>query len=192
MYPIRFLALSALFYVTLLTVFGDNNPHPAATSTTQAASVVLYTPHTAPKTTTTTTSSLPPVSTAHEALQADLSDPEALPVISVDPDTPCYGWLTLAVEQGWPDDPTTLTTLGERIYAESRCQSGAINPGTGDSGLLQINPPTHRAWVEDIFGEPFEVAMSDPAKNLRFAWMLYSSREQNGQCGWKPWGIPCP
>lgn len=188
MNPFRFLALSALFYVTLLTVFGHNDPTPAPSTSTSPAPVVLYAPVTAPASTTSTTS--PP--TAHDALQADLADPDAFPAIELPADTPCVEWMPLAVEQGWPNDPAVLTVLAGRMWVESRCLAGAVNGDTGDNGLLQINPPTHRAWVEATFGEPFETAMADPAKNLRFAWMLYSSREAKGQCGWTPWGIPCP
>jgi hypothetical protein len=31
--------------------------------------------------------------------------------------------------------------------------------------------------------------MSDPTLNLRFAYLLYSEREQAGKCGWQPWKL---
>ena len=188
MNPFKFLALSGLFYVTLLTIFGDTTQPPTPTSTTRPAPIVLYAPVTAPTTTSSTTTA----PTAHDALQADLADPAAFLEVDLPADTPCQEWMPLAVQQGWPNDPTVLTVLAGRMWVESRCLAAAVNGNTGDNGLLQINPPTHREWVEATFGEPFEVAMADPAKNLRFAWMLYSSREAKGQCGWTPWGIPCP
>jgi len=86
-----------------------------------------------------------------------------------------------------------LETLGRVLYKESRCQPLVYGgPGTHnwDVGLTQINQ-IHRAWVEEIFGAPYEVAMSDPWKNLHFAFRLWESRELEGKCGWKPWSLPC-
>ena len=46
-----------------------------------------------------------------------------------------------------------------------------------------------QAWINDL-GWTHE-QMKDPLINLRFAWLLYSGREANGQCGWTPWSLPC-
>ena len=44
-------------------------------------------------------------------------------------------------------------------------------------------------WINDL-GWTHE-QMKDPLINLRFAWLLYSGREANGQCGWTPWSLSC-
>lgn len=106
----------------------------------------------------------------------------------------------LAMSVGWQEEHwSTLSTV---LWTESRCRNlipvrAGGSPSDAkwfnghDWGPTQINKPVHKEFVEQIFGEPFEVAMADPAKNLRFAYILYSSREAEGKCGWKPWSEPC-
>jgi hypothetical protein len=72
------------------------------------------------------------------------------------------------------------------MWRESRCTPTADSGP--DHGLTQINQ-IHTQWITDL-GWTF-ADMKDPAKNLRFAWLLYSGREANGQCGWTPWSLPC-
>lgn len=98
----------------------------------------------------------------------------------------CGRWMPLAIAQGWPDNPVILKTLDRICWRESR---GIPDADSGpDHGLTQINE-IHTKWLKD-FGWTHE-DMKDPAKNLRFAWLLYSGREANGQCGWTPWSIKC-
>jgi hypothetical protein len=69
----------------------------------------------------------------------------------------------------------------ERFMRILKCENGNhktdrvnINKdGSKDLGLAQINDKYHRQRVEQMFGEPFEVAMSDGLKNLIYASHLY-------------------
>ena len=98
----------------------------------------------------------------------------------------CGVWFPLAISQGWPDNPVVLKTLNRIMWRESRCTADADSGP--DHGLMQINQ-IHSKWLDDL-GWTHE-DMKDPAANLRFAWLLYSGREANGQCGWTPWAIKC-
>lgn len=126
-------------------------------------------------TTSTTTSTQPPTTVA-----------------AVPPDTHCQELFPTAIEVGWPNDPAILQKLGQLLWKETRCQNiiaGDPRFNGHDWGPAQINEPSHRAWVEQIFSMPFEQAMADPTLNLRFAFMLYNSRVEAGKCGWKPWSL---
>jgi soluble lytic murein transglycosylase-like protein len=98
----------------------------------------------------------------------------------------CGVWFPLAISQGWPDNPIILKTLDRIMWRESRCTPDADSGP--DHGLMQINQ-IHSKWIDQL-GWTFE-DMKDPAANLRFAWLLYSGREANNQCGWTPWAIKC-
>lgn len=111
-----------------------------------------------------------------------------MPLPLVGPDTPCQEWVPTALDAGWPADREIIETLMSIIWRESRCQPDAWNGH--DAGLAQINQ-IHSDWIVELgFGEHPE-AMFDPARNLGFAWRLYSSREAKGLCGWKPWRLSC-
>ena len=176
------IGIIATLTVIVGALAGTNNDGPSVTTTTAPAV----------QETTTTLG-------AHEALQEDLAETTTsvadttttVPVIvNAALDTPCYEWLGLAVAQGWTNTPEVLEKLGRIIFRESRCIPQIVSK-TSDHGLSQINEPVHRDYVESVFGEPFEVAMADPAKNLAFAWRLYSGREESGRCGWDPWSFSC-
>ena len=98
----------------------------------------------------------------------------------------CGVWFPLAISQGWPDNPAVLKTLDRILWRESRCTADADSGP--DHGLMQINQ-IHSKWLDDL-GWTHE-DMKDPTANLRFAWLLYSGREANNQCGWTPWSIKC-
>lgn len=98
----------------------------------------------------------------------------------------CGVWFPLAIEQGWPDNPIVLKTLDRIMWRESRCQPAADSGP--DHGLMQINQ-IHSDYIEQL-GWTFE-GMKDPTANLRFAYLLWSGREEEGQCGWTPWRIEC-
>ena len=62
------------------------------------------------------------------------------------------------------------------------CENGTHAPdrvninkaGLGyDLGIAQINSKWHTARVEKMFGQPFDVAMKDPWKNLSYAAYMY-------------------
>lgn len=113
-------------------------------------------------------------------------------VVAVPADTHCQEWFPIAIEVGWPNDPAVLIKLGQLLFKETRCQNivaGDPRFNGHDWGPAQINEPSHRAWVEQLFNMPFEEAMADPTLNLRFAFLLYDSIEETGGCGWRPWSL---
>ena len=125
----------------------------------------------------------PPPSTTEAPLVAD-------PLDFVDEARGMYGecgeFHDMALSVGWGE--SEWKTLSRVMWRESRCQTDAWNGH--DAGLTQINQ-IHSKWISDM-GLEHPESMFDPALNLRFAYLLYSGREANGQCGWKPWSIPCP
>jgi len=132
-------------------------------------------------TTTTTTTTIPTTTVA------------PVPV-----ETKCQEWFPTAISVGWPNNPETLQKLGRLLWLETRClnltplssDENARNWFNGhDWGPAQINEPSHRAYVEQVFNMPFEESMSDPTLNLRFAFLLYSELEAQGRCGWQPWSL---
>ena len=92
----------------------------------------------------------------------------------------CAEWLPMALREGWPLEE--WPTLSRVLWKESRCD--ALADSGPDHGLSQINR-IHETWLRD-FGWTHE-DMKDPAKNLRFAYMLWNAS------GWEPWSItPSP
>jgi hypothetical protein len=191
MHPFKFLALVAFAYFSLVVVFGSSSDSPPET-TIKVPQTVQIVPLTDEQI------------ADQEALIAQMIAEEnatiydepvetstTLPQLArIDPDTKCQEWLPLAVEMGWPNETHILQTLGRVMWKESRCTAQIVSK-TGDHGLTQVNATAHRLWAEDIFGIPFEEAMADPNKNLRFAFLLWNSREEAGKCGWQPWSISC-
>lgn len=177
MNPFKFLGMTFGLYLSLVIVFGggDNaSPEPIPTPTSfPRITVQILSPEQqkdriaelAPSPTTT----IPPVV-----------------IVEVSDDTECQQWLQTALQAGWPNDRKILDRLGFIMWRESRCQPEADSGP--DHGLTQINQ-IHTQWITDL-GWTLE-EMKDPAKNLRFAWLLYSGREANGQCGWTPWSLGC-
>jgi len=176
MNPFKFLSLTFGFYLSLVVVFGGGSnasPEPTPTVTQPRITVVMLTPEQqkdriaelAPSPTTT----LAPVV-----------------IVEVSEGTECQQWLQTALQAGWPNDRKILDRLGFIMWRESRCTPDADSGP--DHGLTQINQ-IHKGYIADL-GWTFE-QMKDPAKNLRFAWLLYSGREANGQCGWTPWSLSC-
>ena len=176
MNPFKFLFLTFGLYLSLVIIFGgggDKTPERIPTVTQPRITVVMLTPEQqvdrlaelAPIPTTT----IPPV------VIVDVSD-----------DTKCQQWLQTAIEAGWPNERKILDRLGYVMWRESRCTPTADSGP--DHGLTQINQ-IHTKWITDL-GWTHE-QMKDPALNLRFAWLLYSGREANGQCGWTPWSLKC-
>jgi len=126
-----------------------------------------------------------------------LSEPTTT-LASFNPETNCQEWFPTAISVGWPNTTETLEKLGRLLWKETRCLNVtplSSDPFLRDSfngsdwGISQINEPSHRRYVEQLFNMPFEEAMSDPTMNLRFAYLLYSELETKGSCGWKPWSL---
>lgn len=98
---------------------------------------------------------------------------------------PCGEWHDLALEVGWHEEEwPTLSTV---LFTESRCDPLAWNGH--DAGGTQINQ-IHKDWAAQM-GFNWPEDFFDPRVNLTFAYRLYSSREEKGLCGWKPWTEPC-
>ena len=87
----------------------------------------------------------------------------------------CAQWHELALSVGWPEDE--LPTLDKVMWRESRCTPDAYS--NGNHGLTQINN-IHRAWIEEL-GWTFPDDLYNPAKNLRFSYLLWADD------GWKHW-----
>lgn len=180
MHPLRFAALTVAVYGTLglIAKAGDQPPPQTAPAIVTPATITV------PLAPTTSSSTTPPAATAHDALQADLEDPRTFILAELDDDLPCREWAPLALKVGWPADQ--LPTLLRTMWRESRCLPAADSGP--DHGLMQANA-IHEEWLasmgwtlDDLF---------DPEVNLRFAYLLWSSREERGQCGWTPWSIEC-
>lgn len=183
----KFVILTLLILAIGFRCAGDLDIDDARLPKQAPNTVVLYAPLTTPP--------APPPTvglenfSAIEAEQADIAAWDAIAKL----DSPYADLLKIAVDAGWPADPEVLSTLARIIHKESRGQN--IGPGDprwngSDTGIVQINE-IHTAYVEQLYHEPFIDAMVDPWKNLNFAWILYSSREQAGKCGWQPWRIEC-
>lgn len=174
-------AAAVLTYAGLWAIWADAGHTPATTTTTAPTVVYVPLPATTTSTSSTTTAAPDPSTTAPR------------PVALVGPDTPCQEWVDTAIKAGWPADRPTIETLLSVIWRESRCIPDAIrrNATTGnpiDVGLTQINQ-IHRAWLAEMGWTHAD--MTDPLKNLTFAYRLYSSRETAGKCGWQPWSLTC-
>jgi len=177
MNPFKFLALTFGFYLSLVIVFGGGgnaSPEPTPTPTVfPRITVQILTPE-------------QQVDRIAELAPSPTTTIAPVVIVEVSDDTKCQQWLQTALQAGWPNDRKILDRLGFIMWRESRCQPDADSGP--DHGLTQINQ-IHTQWITDL-GWTLE-EMKDPAKNLRFAWLLYSGREANGQCGWTPWSLGC-
>jgi hypothetical protein len=97
----------------------------------------------------------------------------------------CGEFHDLALEVGWTEKE--WPKLSHIIWRESRCTIDAWNGY--DAGLTQINQ-IHSAWLLQM-GYDHPDDMFNARNNLYFAYRLWSGREENGQCGWKPWSMNC-
>ena len=177
MNPFKFLSMTFGLYLSLVIIFGggDNKPpEPIPTPTVFPRITVQIL---SPEQQKDRIAELAPIPTTTIA---------PVVIVEVSDDTECQQWLQTALEAGWPNDRKILDRLGFIMWRESRCQPDADSGP--DHGLTQINQ-IHTQWITDL-GWTLE-EMKDPAKNLRFAWLLYSGREANGQCGWTPWSLGC-
>ena len=177
MNPFKFLGMTFGLYLSLVIIFGggDNKlPEP------------IPTPTVFPRITVQILSPEQQRDRIAELAPSPTTTIAPVVIVEVSDDTKCQQWLQTALEAGWPNDRKILDRLGFVMWRESRCQPDADSGP--DHGLTQINQ-IHTQWITDL-GWTLE-EMKDPAKNLRFAWLLYSGREANGQCGWTPWSLKC-
>jgi len=177
MNPFKFLSFTFGLYMSLVIVFGGGgnaSPEPTPTPTFfPRVTVVMLTPE-------------QQVDRLAELAPSPTTTLAPVVIVDVSESTECQQWLQTALDAGWPNDRTVLDRLGFIMWRESRCTPTADSGP--DHGLTQINQ-IHKGYIADL-GWTFE-QMKDPLINLRFAWLLYSGREANGQCGWQPWSLSC-
>ena len=177
MNPFKFLGMTFGLYLSLVIIFGggDNKPpEPIPTPTVFPRITVQIL---SPEQQKDRIAELAPIPTTTIA---------PVVIVEVSDDTKCQQWLQTALQAGWPNERKILDRLGFICWRESR---GIPDADSGpDHGLMQINQ-IHTKWINDL-GWTHE-QMKDPLINLRFAWLLYSGREANGQCGWTPWSLSC-
>jgi hypothetical protein len=184
MNPFKFLGLSAAGYIGLLILFGSGG-ESSPDETVFVPRTVQIIPLTPEQKADRETVIIQEIT--EEPVETSTTLPQ---LAQIDPDTKCQEWLPLAVEVGWPNETHVLQRLGQVMWKETRCTAQIVSRG-GDHGLTQVNKTAHQLWAEEIFGIGFDEAMADPAKNLRFAFLLWSSREEAGKCGWQPWSLSC-
>jgi hypothetical protein len=177
----RILVLSVLLVGCGSVKGADSPPTTLVTMRTVPPVTVPETTVVIPTTTTTV-----PVTTTTEVDWIGVAETYAL---QTDMARATYGrcgeWHDLAMSVGWHEEEwATLSTV---LFTESRCEVNAWNGH--DAGLTQINK-IHTAWAKEM-GFAFPTDLFNPANNLYFAYRLYSSREEKGLCGWKPWTEPC-
>ena len=192
MHPFKFLAFVAFAYFSLVVVFGSSSESPPET-TIKVPQTVQIVPLTDEQI------------ADQEALIAQMIAEEnatiydgpvetstTLPQLAeIDPDTKCQEWLPLAVEMGWPNETHILQRLGQVMWKESRCIAISADSewfNGHDYGLTQINQ-IHEEWLSEMGWTLDDMAV--PSSNLRFAFLLWNSREEAGKCGWQPWSLPC-
>ena len=177
MNPFKFLGMTFGLYLSLVIIFGGGDNKPPEPIPTQTVFPRITVQILSPEQQRDRIAELAPSPTTTIA---------PVVIVEVSDDTKCQQWLQTALEAGWPNERKILDRLGYVMWRESRCQPDADSGP--DHGLTQINQ-IHTQWITDL-GWTLE-DMKDPAKNLRFAWLLYSGREANGQCGWTPWSLKC-
>jgi len=170
---------TSLALATLSLIASCGGSVKDTTSVPPQTTPIVLSPVTAQAPATTTTTS---TTTTEVPLQSD-------PLDYIDEQRQLHGqcgeWHDLALEVGWQEEQWPM--LSRVLFRESRCTFDAWNGS--DAGLSQINQ-IHTAWLNEM-GLSHPDDMFDPRNNLWFAYTLYSSREENGQCGWKPWSMPC-
>jgi hypothetical protein len=177
MNPYRFLLALALTFTGLVVAYGGGNPPTDAAPLADLTynTVEILTPE----------QQIDRITALNAVTEPPLPE-TTVAVVDAFASYKCGVWFSLAIEQGWPDNPIILKTLDRIMWRESRCTPDADSGP--DHGLMQINQ-IHSDYIEQL-GWTHE-GMKDPAANLRFAWLLYSGREAKGQCGWSPWSIKC-
>ena len=189
MNPYKFLLALALTFTGLVVAYGGGNPPTdnAPLANVSYNTVDILTPE----------QQIARIDALNAVEDALLAEYDTYPYYEEDVSEPTYApdafasykcgvWFPLAISQGWPDNPIILKTLDRIMWRESRCTP--LADSGPDHGLTQINQ-IHTKWLGQL-GWSHE-DMKDPTANLRFAWLLYSGREANGQCGWTPWSIKC-
>lgn len=192
MHPFKFLSLTALGYFSLVLIFGSGGESPPDT-TVFVPQTVQIVPLTQEQETDREAAITQQMAEENASIYDEPIETTTtlIQLASIDPDTKCQEWLPLAVEMGWPNETHILQRLGQVMWKESRCQAISAESewfNGHDYGLTQINE-IHEEWLTEMGWTLDDMAI--PSSNLRFAYLLWSSREEAGKCGWQPWGLSC-
>jgi hypothetical protein len=192
MNPFKFLALSAAGYLSLVIIFGSGGESPPE-PTVRVPQTVQIVPLTQQQEADREAAIIQQMAEENASIYDEpLETSTTLPQLAqIDPDTKCQEWLPLAVEMGWPNETHVLQKLGQVMWKESRCQAISADSewfNGHDYGLTQINQ-IHEEWLSEMGWTLDDMAI--PSSNLRFAFLLWNSREEAGKCGWQPWSLPC-
>tara|TARA_R110000868_G_scaffold11358_2_gene55516 strand:- start:2204 stop:2782 length:579 start_codon:yes stop_codon:yes gene_type:complete len=192
MHPFKFLAFAAAGYFSLVLIFGSGGESPPET-TVRVPQTVQIVPLTQEQETDREAEILQQMAEENASIYDEPVETTTtlVQLAQIDPDTKCQEWLPLAVEMGWPNETHVLQRLGQVMWKESRCQAISADSewfNGSDYGLTQINQ-IHEEWLSEM-GWTLE-DMAIPSSNLRFAYLLWNSREEAGKCGWQPWSLPC-
>jgi hypothetical protein len=192
MHPFKFLAFAAAGYFSLVLIFGSGGESPPE-PTVRVPQTVQIVPLTQEQEADREAEILQQMAEENYSIyDAPVETTTTLVQLAqIDPDTKCQEWLPLAVEMGWPNETHVLQRLGQVMWKESRCQAISADSewfNGHDYGLTQINQ-IHEEWLSEMGWTLDDMAI--PSSNLRFAYLLWNSREEAGKCGWQPWSLPC-
>jgi hypothetical protein len=192
MNPFKFLGLSAIGYIGLVIIFGSGGESPPE-PTVRVPQTVQIVPLTQEQEADREAAIIQQMAEENASIYDEpVETTTTFPQLAqIDPDTKCQEWLPLAVEMGWPNKTEVLQRLGQVMWKESRCQAISADSewfNGHDYGLTQINQ-IHEEWLSEMGWTLDDMAI--PSSNLRFASLLWNSREEAGKCGWQPWSLPC-
>lgn len=192
MHPFKFLAFAAAGYFSLVLIFGSGGESPPDT-TVRVPQTVQIVPLTQEQEADREAEILQQMAEENASIYDEPVETTTtlVQLAQIDPDTKCQEWLPLAVEMGWPNETHVLQRLGQVMWKESRCQAISADSewfNGHDYGLTQINQ-IHEEWLSEMGWTLDDMAI--PSSNLRFAYLLWNSREEAGKCGWQPWSLPC-
>jgi hypothetical protein len=192
MHPFKFLAFVAAGYFSLVLIFGSGGESPPE-PTVRVPQTVQIVPLTQEQEADREAEILQQMAEENASIYDEPVETSTtlVQLAQIDPDTKCQEWLPLAVEMGWPNETDVLQRLGQVMWKESRCQAISADSewfNGHDYGLTQINQ-IHEEWLSEMGWTLDDMAI--PSSNLRFAFLLWNSREEAGKCGWQPWSLPC-
>jgi len=192
MHPLKFLAFVAAGYFSLVLIFGSGGESPPE-PTVRVPQTVQIVPLTQEQEADREAEILQQMAEENASIYDEPVETTTtlVQLAQIDPDTKCQEWLPLAVEMGWPNETEVLQRLGQVMWKESRCQAISADSewfNGHDYGLTQINQ-IHEEWLSEMGWTLDDMAI--PSSNLRFAFLLWNSREEAGKCGWQPWSLPC-
>ena len=192
MHPFKFLAFAAAGYFSLVLIFGSGGESPPET-TVRVPQTVQIVPLTQEQEADREAEIIQQIAEENATIYDEPVETTTtlVQLAQIDPDTKCQEWLPLAVEMGWPNETHILQRLGQVMWKESRCMAISADSewfNGHDWGLTQINQ-IHEEWLSEMGWTLDDMAI--PSSNLRFAYLLWNSREEQGKCGWTPWSLPC-